>query len=422
MAAAPAAAPTPSIHPPTIPTIPTPRHGTAHQVAEHFKAFLLPDNAHTGMGVSFLEAYSNHTSQVNLLRGFDSVGGMVTNIPTGDPDIDGKAQAKLRVDKTNEAWKGDAGGWSGHPAFSPYVREPFDIVRGIHKGFQAVAAHGGRDALEAAIAQVDPAAATAEAALQPVLAAVDAVPLAGATPKEVAALANCKAQLAASLTLHVAKQDPAKYRDGLLRFIDLRPPTPAVTAAELIAVPAEQHAADKFTYAGLKQYLRLALFYTAAFIHGSGCIALDGVFEDLATAEKARANVWQWLAFDQPLLLPDGTTATASPQLLEQAMEEVYAAALGEERESWSRVCKSLPPMQPDTLADKHFRVARKVLTVLCASDRPFEFIPDLAYPFLLEPVRQDAALWEALYANLDAYMDPMARYAVAGDAKVSQA
>lgn len=34
------------------------------QVEGHFKAFALPDNAHTGMGVSFLEAYSNHTSQV----------------------------------------------------------------------------------------------------------------------------------------------------------------------------------------------------------------------------------------------------------------------------------------------------------------------------------------------------------------------
>lgn len=34
------------------------------QVEGHFKAFALPDNVHTGMGVSFLEAYSNHTSQV----------------------------------------------------------------------------------------------------------------------------------------------------------------------------------------------------------------------------------------------------------------------------------------------------------------------------------------------------------------------
>lgn len=348
------------------------------------------------------------TRQVNLLRGFDSVGGMVTNIPTGNPEVDGKAHAKLRVDKTNEAWKGDAGGWSGHPAFSPYVREPFDIVRGIHKGFAVVAGKGARAALEAAIADIDPTAGTD--ALQPVLAVVDSVQ--PADEKEVAALANLKVQLAASLTLHVAKADAGKYRDGLKRFIDLSPPQPAVTDAELIAVPPEQHAPDKFTYGGLKQYLRLALFYTASFVHGTGCIALDGVFEDLATAEKARANVWQWLAFDQPLLMPDGSTAVASPALLEQAMEEVYAAALGEERASWGRVCKSVQPMQPDELGEKHFRVAKKVLLILCASDKPLEFIPDLAYPFLLEPVRQSEALWEELYDHLDTYADPMARYA----------
>lgn len=360
------------------------------------------------------------TQQVNLKRGFDSVGGMVTNIPTGDPEVDGKAQAKLRVDKTNEAWKGDAGGWSGHPAFSPYVREPFDIVRGVHKGFKVVAAHGGRAALEAAIAQVDPAAG--EAALQPVLAVIDGLaPKLAPASKEGAALVNCKAQLAASLTLHVAAQDPSAYCDGLARFIDLAPPSPDVEDAALIAVPADQHAPEKFTYAGLKQYLRLALFYTASFVHGSGCIALDGVFEDLATAEKARANVWQWLAFDQPLVMPDGTTAVASPALLEQAMEEVYAAAVGEERATWGRVCKSVAPMQPDTLDEKHFRVARKVLMVLCASDKPLEFIPDLAYPFLLEPVRGDAKLWEELYQHLDTYMDPMSRYAPGGDVKASQ-
>ena len=204
-------------------------------------------------------------------------------------------------------------------------------------------------------------------------------------------------------------------RAGMLSQLDFKP------AVDVYAKFPEQHAPKKFTYAGLKQYLRLALFYTASFLHGTGCIALDGVFEDLATAEKARSNVWQWLAFDQPLLMPDGTTTVASPALLEQAMEEVYATALGAERETWGRVCKSVPPMQPDTLGEQHFRVARKILTILCASDRPLEFIPDLAYPFLLEPVRQDAGLWEELYQHLDTYMDPMVRYAAPAAVKASQ-
>lgn len=68
---------------------------------------------------------------------------------------------------------------------------------------------------------------------------------------------------------------------------DMNPPQPDVQDFELIAVPAEQHDQSKFTYGGLKQYLRLALYYTASFIHGTGCIALDGVFEDLATVGSA---------------------------------------------------------------------------------------------------------------------------------------
>jgi malate synthase len=367
------------------------------------------------MGVSFLEAYSNHTSQVNLNRGFDSVGGMVTNIPTGNPEIDGKAQAKLRVDKTNEAWKGDAGGWSGHPAFSPYVREPFDVVRGLHRGLKLLAGKVGKEKVVAAI----------EKGTEALSALVESVRGAeGLNEKETDTLTSFTTALQTSLTLHVA-QDPAKYTDGLLRFIDMSPPSPPVADIELITVPEDQHTQDKFTYAGLKQYLRLALYYTASFIHGTGCIALDGVFEDLATAEKARVCVWQWLTFDQSVVMPGGEVVVCTPKVVEGAMEEVYAAALGEEREMWGKVCKSVQPMQMDELGEKHFKVAKKVLMILMTNDRCVEFIPDLAYPFLLEPVRGDEGLWEELYEGLDVYKDPMSLY-VAGEvegvgAKVAQ-
>jgi len=371
------------------------------------RRFLLPDNAHTGMGVSFLEAYSNHTSQINLNRGFDSVGGMVTNIPTGDPSIDGKAQAKLRVDKTNEAWKGDAGGWSGHPAFSPYVREPFDVVRTLHRGLALLAKMVGEEKVRGAIKGEKDAVGSQQA-----LAALVASVSVESGSQEAATLTALSTALETSLTLHVAA-NVSQYQDGLARFIHMDPPSPPVHDDELIAVPADQHTPDKFTYAGLKQYLRLALFYTASFIHGTGCIALDGVFEDLATAEKARVNVWQWLTLDQPLLLPSGTSAPLTPSLLSQAMDEVYTTALDEEREMWSKVCKSVPPLQPDTLAEKHFRVAKTILMILMTNDRCIEFIPDLAYPFLLDPVREDEGLWAKVEEGLESYADPMGKYAV---------
>lgn len=109
--------------------------------------------------------------------------------------------------------------------------------------------------------------------------------------------------------------------------------------------------------------------------------------------------------------MPDGSNVIINPTILNQAMEEVYAIALGEEREMWGRVCKSVTPMQPDTLDEKHFRVARKVLEILITNDRCGEFIPDIAYPFLLEPVRTNDNLWEDMYQNLDTYRDPMMKY-----------
>lgn len=183
-----------------------------------YRQILLPDNAHTPMATSFLEAYSNHTSQVNLKRGFDSVGGMVTSIPTGNPEIDGKAHQKIRKDKTDEAWKGDAGGWSGHPAFSPYVREPFDIVRGIHRGFRFLATKLGlRDRLISAINAVGDGKA-GEDRLASLMELIQEATATCGTAKEVQLLESLSANLTKSLTLHVA-QNPAMYQDGLLRFV-----------------------------------------------------------------------------------------------------------------------------------------------------------------------------------------------------------
>lgn len=94
-------------------------------------------------------------------------------------------------------------------------------------------------------------------------------------------------------------------------------------------------------------------------------------------------------------------------------MDEVYTTALNDEREMWSKVCKSVPPLQPDTLAEKHFRVAKTILMILMTNDRCIEFIPDLAYPFLLDPVREDEALWTKVEEGLGSYADPMGKYAV---------
>jgi malate synthase len=64
----------------------------------------------------------------------------------------------------------------------------------------------------------------------------------------------------------------------------------AVSAADLLTAPS-----GTITEAGLRQNLEVALRYLAAWLGGRGCVPIHGLMEDAATAEIARAQVWQWL-------------------------------------------------------------------------------------------------------------------------------
>jgi len=59
--------------------------------------------------------------------------------------------------------------------------------------------------------------------------------------------------------------------------------------AELLAVPSGTR-----TEAGLRSNLRVGVRYLEAWLRGVGCVPLDHLMEDAATAEIARAQVWQW--------------------------------------------------------------------------------------------------------------------------------
>jgi malate synthase len=66
----------------------------------------------------------------------------------------------------------------------------------------------------------------------------------------------------------------------------------AVTAAELIDVSTTQGA---ITLQGLRTNLRVSLEYLAAWIGGTGAVAIDHLMEDAATVEISRMQTWQWI-------------------------------------------------------------------------------------------------------------------------------
>ncbi len=63
----------------------------------------------------------------------------------------------------------------------------------------------------------------------------------------------------------------------------------AVGAKELLAVPEGTR-----TVEGLRRNLRVALRYLESWLRGVGCVPIDHLMEDAATAEISRAQLWQW--------------------------------------------------------------------------------------------------------------------------------
>jgi malate synthase len=63
-----------------------------------------------------------------------------------------------------------------------------------------------------------------------------------------------------------------------------------VTARDLLTIPKPVVTED-----GLRLNIRAALLYMEAWLRGTGCVPINNLMEDTATAEISRAQLWQWL-------------------------------------------------------------------------------------------------------------------------------
>jgi malate synthase len=126
--------------------------------------------------------------------------------------------------------------------------------------------------------------------------------------------------------------------------IDRRRDEVQVSASDLLDVAATPGEA---TEAGLRNDVSVGLRYLSSWLRGNGAAAVFNLMEDVATAEIARAQVWQWLHND--VKLADGQTVTRElvqritdeemAKLREQVGEEAWAASrAGEARELFERV------------------------------------------------------------------------------------
>ena len=74
------------------------------------------------------------------------------------------------------------------------------------------------------------------------------------------------------------------------------------------------------TDAGLRHNVRVGVQYLEAWLRGNGCVPLYNLMEDAATAEIARAQVWQWVHYG--VTTDDGAPVTAA-RFLATAREEM---------------------------------------------------------------------------------------------------
>jgi malate synthase len=72
------------------------------------------------------------------------------------------------------------------------------------------------------------------------------------------------------------------------------------------------------TEAGFRENIRVGIQYIEAWLRGRGAVPIYNLMEDAATAEIARAQIWQWLQYRA--VLDDGLPVT--PELFDRALTE----------------------------------------------------------------------------------------------------
>jgi malate synthase len=88
--------------------------------------------------------------------------------------------------------------------------------------------------------------------------------------------------------VHVARAAFDEVTGGRDHQLGVLRPDVTVTRDDLLSPPSGRRTED-----GLVESIGVALEYLEAWLSGSGCVPIDGRMEDVATAEIARALVWQ---------------------------------------------------------------------------------------------------------------------------------
>jgi malate synthase len=108
-------------------------------------------------------------------------------------------------------------------------------------------------------------------------------------------------------------------------------PHPILRASPALDIPGSalydvRIPGGRVTEQGLRDNLAVGLRYLAAWLCGTGAVVLANKMEDTATAEIARAQVWQWIARRTPFATGNDITAEVVRGMLDAELEALRAA------------------------------------------------------------------------------------------------
>eukprot|EP01097_Dermamoeba_algensis_P009344 TRINITY_DN6567_c0_g1_i1.p1 TRINITY_DN6567_c0_g1~~TRINITY_DN6567_c0_g1_i1.p1 ORF type:complete len:246 (-),score=38.21 TRINITY_DN6567_c0_g1_i1:95-769(-) len=102
---------------------------------------------------------------------------------------------------------------------------------------------------------------------------------------------------------------------------------PSSIAPEAPVLPADllnhQIVGGKITAGGVQANVEAALAYCAAWVSGNGCVPINYLMEDAATAEIARVQLWQWVKAGAQLDTTDVITASYIDKVIAQVSPSV---------------------------------------------------------------------------------------------------
>jgi malate synthase len=120
------------------------------------------------------------------------------------------------------------------------------------------------------------------------------------------------------------------------------------------------------TEAGLRHNVRVGLAYLESWLGGVGCVPIDNLMEDAATAEICRTQLWQWMRHGATL--EDGRIVTP----------EIVSGALADE------MCAQRSRLGASAFAATRYQDAAKLFESLCRERELPDFLTLAAYDTLV--------------------------------------